>query len=193
MNFNFLIGTGAIVLIVIAVIVLLLLIAFISTLNSLKKLNVRVNEAFSDIDVALEKRYDQLTKLLSTVKGYAKHEAEVLENIVKLRNGSYKDASLQEKMELDSKITQVVDKVSLIREAYPDLKASQNFNTLMLSINDIEEHISAARRNYNANVRNLNERIVTFPTNIVASIGGVKKRDFFEAEEKKKEDVKIEF
>lgn len=175
--------------IAIVVVVLVLLIWFIAVSNKLNKAIVKIEEADSDIDVALTKRYDVLTKMLDTVKGYAKHEKEVIIETIKLRKGM----SISEKNEANNKMDEAFGKLNVVAENYPDLKASENFKTLQLSISDVEEHLQASRRLYNANVSRFNQMIVTFPTTIVAGMKGLKKKDFFEAEEIKKQDVKIEF
>ncbi len=175
--------------IAIGVVVLILLIWFIAVSNKLNKAIVKIEEADSDIDVALTKRYDVLTKMLDTVKGYAKHEKEVIIETINLRKGM----SISEKNEANNKMDEAFGKLNVVAENYPDLKASENFKTLQLSISDVEEHLQASRRLYNANVSRFNQMIVTFPTSIVAGMKSLKKKDFFEAEEIKKQDVKIEF
>lgn len=182
-----------IVLIVIAVIVGLPLLWFIGTMNGLKQLEVKVEEAESGIDVALTKRFDVLTKLVATTKGYAKHEAETFENVVKWRQGLPKNLSLAEKQEFMGKMDAVQSGINVAVEAYPELKAEKIFSNLQASISDVEEHLQAARRLYNSNVSTINSRIVTFPTSIVAGMVNVTKKEFFEADSLKREDVEITF
>ena len=174
--------------IIIGIIVLILVIIivwYISTCNRLKRAIVKIDEADSGIDVALTKRYDVLTKMLDVAKGYAKHEKETLGEVIKLRKGM----SIAEKQEANNKMTDTLGKINVLAEAYPELKSSENFKALQLSISDVEEHLQAARRLYNA----YNQDIVTFPTSIVAGMKGFTKKEFFEAEDAKKEDVKMEF
>ena len=181
------------ILIVLVVLAVVIGLWYISTMNSLRRLEVKINEADSGIDVALTKRYDVLTKLVNTTKGYAKHEAETFENITKWRSGLPKNLSMEQKQEFMGKMDGVLSGINIAVEAYPELKADRVFQNLQQSISDVEEHLQAARRLYNANVSALNSRIVTFPTSIVANAIGMKKKPFFVAEETKREDVEINF
>ncbi len=174
-----------IVLIIIAVVV----ISIIVMSNNLNKALVKIDEADSGIDVALTKRYDVLTKMIETVKGYAKHEKEVLFDVVKIRKGM----TIEEKNEANKQMDETLSKINVLAENYPDLKASENFKTLQDSITDVEEHLQAARRLYNANISSYNQMIVTFPISIIAGTKGLSKREFFVAEEHKKQDVEIKF
>lgn len=178
-----------IALIIIAIIVAVIVIYFIVTSNKLNRAIVKIDEADSGIDVALTKRYDVLTKTLETVKGYAKHEKETIVESINLRKGM----SLEEKTAANNKMNEAFTKLNVVAENYPDLKASENFKALQLSITDVEEHLQAARRLYNANVSSFNQMVVTFPTSIIASSKGLTKKEFFEAEEAKKQDVEIKF
>lgn len=171
------------------VIILIILIWFVSTSNALNKAIVKIDEANSGIDVALTKRYDVLTKMLDITKGYAKHEKETLFETINLR----KDMTMAEKSEANNKMSEAFGKINVIAEAYPELKSSENFKTLQLSVSDVEEHLQAARRLYNANISSYNQMIVSFPTSIIAGMKGLAKKDFFVADEAKKEDVKMEF
>lgn len=182
-----------VVLLVIVALVILVGLWYIGTMNSLRQLEVKVDEAESGIDVALTKRFDVLTKLVNTVKGYAKHEAETFEKVTKWRAGLPKDLSLEQKQEFMTKMDAVQSGINVAVEAYPDLKAEKSFLNLQQNITDVEEHLQAARRLYNANVSTINSRIVTFPTSIVANMIGMAKKEFFEAEVAKREDVEISF
>jgi LemA protein len=181
------------VLLVIVVLAVLIGLWYIATMNSLRQLEVKVEEAESGIDVALTKRFDVLTKLVNAVKGYAKHEAETLENVTKWRAGLPKELTLEQKQEFMSKMDGIQSGINVAVEAYPDLKANQSFLNLQQNITDVEEHLQAARRLFNANVSTINSRIVTFPTSIVAGMIGMSKKEFFEAESAKREDVEISF
>ena len=174
-----------IVLILIAVVV----ISIVVMSNNLNKALVKIDEASSGIDVALTKRYDVLTKMIETVKGYAKHEKEVLFDVVKIRKGM----TIEEKNEANKQMDETLSKINVLAENYPELKASENFKTLQDSITDVEEHLQAARRLYNANISSYNQMIVTFPISIIAGTKGLTKREFFVAEEHKKQDVEIKF
>lgn len=187
--------SSAVTIAIIAVVFLLIIPLFwyIGTMNSLRQLEVKVEEAESGIDVALTKRFDVLTKMMGAVKGYAKHEAETLENVVKWRNNQPKDLTLEQKQEFMSKMDTVSRGINVAVEAYPELKADKAFNNLQHSITDVEEHLQAARRLYNSNVSTINSKIITFPTSIVAGMINMSKKDFFEAEASKREDVEISF
>ena len=182
----------AIILIVVAVLVVIVISWWISTSNKLKVMGVKIDEALSGIDVALTKRYDLLTKAVATAKGYAKHEEETLTKIIAMRNpGSA--ASLMEKQQFANATTEALNSLNVVVEQYPDLKANTSFLSLQNSISDVEEQLQAARRLYNANVSKFNQAIIVFPNSIVANAAHLTKRDFFEAEEVKRQDVKIEF
>ena len=171
---------------------LMIIIWWISTNNKFKVMGVKIDEAESGIDVALTKRYDLLTKTLATVKGYAKHEEETLSKIVMMRKpGS--NATLTEKQEFANQTTQALKSINIVAEQYPNLKADTQFSGLQNSIKDVEEQLQAARRLYNANVSRYNQAIIVFPASIIANRKHLTKREFFEAEEVKREDVKIEF
>jgi LemA protein len=182
-----------IVLIVVAVLVVFPILWYIGTMNSLRRLEVKVDESESGIDVALTKRFDVLTKMVNTVKGYAKHEKETLENVTKWRSGKPRSMSMEDKQEFMKQMDVIQGGINVAVEAYPDLKAQKSFANLQNSITDVEEHLQAARRLYNSNVSILNARIVTFPTSIVAGMIHMDKKEFFEAETSKREDVDIQF
>lgn len=174
-------------LIIIAVILLVCLISYITTLNKLRRLNIKVDEALSGIDVALAKRYDVLTKMVDVVKGYTKYEQETLFEIVRLRS----NMSINEMNEANNAMDNNHNRINVIAENYPELKASENFKVLELSITDVEEHLQAARRLYNSNVSIYNQSIATFPSSIVASIHKMVERDFFEADKIQRKNVKV--
>lgn len=173
---------------IIILLVLIVVIWYISTSNKLNRCIVKIEEADSGIDVALTKRYDVLTKMMDVVKAYAKHEKETLFEVINLRKGM----SLEEKNVENAKMTKNLEKINLVAEAYPELKSSENYKTLQQSIVDVEEHLQAARRMYNSNVSIYNQMIVTFPASIVANSKSLTKKAFFEAEDVKKSDVKID-
>lgn len=175
------------VLIVIIAAVVLLLVYVISLSNRLNKARVKIDEAGSDIDVSLTKRYDVLTKMIDVVKGYAKYERETLFQTIQLR----KNMTMQEKSEANRLMGESFERIHALAENYPDLKASANYNTLQKAIADVEEHLQASRRLYNANVSRYNQLLVTFPSSMIAGMKGMTKADFFAAEETKRQDVKI--
>ena len=191
-------STGAVVGIVIGVLVLILLIAilgwWISTRNWFNQTKVKIDEAKSSIDISLTKRYDLLTKSLATVKGYAKHEYETITKTIELRNAPrIEDMSMKEKSELAGKLTEASRQLNVVMENYPDLKASENFSRLQLQIQDCEDNLQASRRIFNSNVSTYNQKLVSFPSSLIAKSMHLNKEDFFEAEAAKREDVKIEF
>ncbi len=187
------IGTGGIIGIIIAVVALIIILWFIGVMNRLRQLELKVNEAESGIDVALTKRFDMLTKMLQTTKGYAKHEAETLEKVVKWRQGIPKEATLKDKEEFFNQLNQVAQGINVVVEKYPDLKANTVFMELQSAVANTEEHLQAARRLYNANVTTINTIIVTFPQSIVANMIKMEKKPYFEAEEQKRQDVQFDF
>lgn len=180
-------GECMVLYIVIAVVVIVLL-WFICVSNKLRRLIVKIEEADSGIDVALTKRYDVLTKMIDVVKGYSKHEKETLFKVIEMRKGM----NVSEKQDVMKKMNDSFKQIEVLAESYPELKSSENYNTLQLSIADTEEHLQAARRMYNSNVSKLNQMVVTFPYSIVAGMKGIKEHSFFEADEEKKQDVKID-
>lgn len=169
--------------------VLLVIIWYIGVSNSIKVAALKVDESESGIDVALTKRYDVLTKMLDTVKGYQKHEQSVLSELVKLRTGM----SMTEKKAANDAMDKVSKDISVLAEGYPELKANTNFVELQKAIVDVEEHLQAARRLYNSNVNAYNTKLVVFPSSIVANKMGAVKRELFEADEIKRQDVKMQF
>jgi len=187
-------GQAIIIAIVVVVVLLIIVVGwYISTMNNLRRLEVKVDEALSGIDVALTKRFDLLTKMLDTTKGYAKHEAETLEKVIKWRNGIPSDATIEQKSEFASSMSKVVSGLNVVVEQYPNLKANDMFGKLQAAIADSEEQLQASRRLYNSNVTAINTSIVTFPTSFVAKKINMQKKSFFEAEEIKKTDVKMDF
>ncbi len=173
----------------IVAIVAVILLWWVGTYNGIKKLDIKVKEGLSGIDVALTKRYDVLTKMLDVVKGYQQHEKEILTEVIKLRSGM----TMQERNTANQQMDTAFGRINLLAENYPELKSSNNFIQLQNAILDTEEHLQAARRLYNANVTAFNEKIVTFPNSIVAGSMGAVAKEFFEAEAVKRQDVKMNF
>lgn len=175
----------AIIAVIAIVFIVIISIIFIS--NKLNKAVVKIDEASSGIDVALTKRYDVLTKMIDVIKSYAKHEKETLFEVINLR----KNMSISEKNIENKKMDENFSKINVVAENYPELKSSENYKTLQQSIVEVEEHLQAARRLYNSNVSIYNQMLVSFPSSVIAKNKGMTKKDFFEANENKKEDVKI--
>ncbi len=174
--------TKYIILIIIGIILLIIICNYINTLNSLKKLSLKVNEALSGIDVALSKRYNVLSKMVETVKGYTKHEKEVLFKTIEMRSNMNLSELKNAKNDMDENINQI----NFVIEKYPELKANENFLALQKAIIDAEEHLQAARRLYNSNTSLYNEKVITFPSLIIAKIHHFKQKEYFEIEEKEK-------
>ena len=165
--------------------------------NGLIKLKNRVKEAWSDIDVQLKRRYDLIPNLIETVKGYAKHESETFEKVVEARSNAMsaqEGGNAQEQAAAENMLSSTLKSIFALSEAYPDLKANQNFLELQRELADTEDKIQASRRFYNGNVRDFNIKIEVFPTNLIAGMLSFKKFDFFEVgDEKEKENIKVEF
>lgn len=175
--------------IVIGIIVFITFSWWVKTGNKLKRLDIKVSEALSGIEVALTKRYDMLTKMLDVAKGYKQHESEMFTEVIKLRKGMSVSELQGEAVKLDK----LASSISVVAEAYPELRSSEVFVELQAGIRDAEEHLQAARRLYNATVTALNTTIVVFPSSIVANAQNAQSREFFEAEEAKRSDVEMKF
>lgn len=169
--------------VIILVVLGLIVIALIAIYNSLVKLNVRVQEAWSDITVQLKRRYDLIPNLINTVKGYAKHEKDVFEKVTETRANALNAQGVKETADAENMFEGALKSLFAVAENYPDLKANENFKHLQEELVDTEDKIQAARRFYNGSVRDLNIKIQTFPVNMIASTFGFKDREFFEVEE----------
>lgn len=178
--------------ILIAVIVVLVL-WVLSTYNSLVGLRNTCKESFSTMDVYLKKRWDLIPNLVETVKGYAKHEKSTLEEVIALRNAPYESMSDDEKVKTNQKLSQGVTKIMALAEAYPELKANENFKDLSNQLTKIEEDIANSRKYYNGTVKIYNNKVEMIPSNIVASIFGFKARTMFEVDAAERENVKVKF
>ncbi len=174
---------------IILAIVLIVIVAIwaISTSNGFKKKEIRIQESLSGVEVALTKRYDMLTKLLDTAKGYMTHEKELFTNVIRLRKGM----SIGELNEAEQQIEALSAKVFAVAENYPTLRSSDVFLELQRGIRDAEEHLQAARRLHNSNVKQYNISISMFPASLLA--GGRTPYEFFEAEAYKRADVAMKF
>lgn len=180
-------------LIIAFIIILILIIYVISAYNSIVKAEVKVDEGYSTIDVYLNKRYDLLPNLVSTVKGYAKHESDTLTKIVEARNMAVNSKSVGDIADANSKISNILPSIFALAENYPNLKANTNFEGLQKELSAIETDLSNARRYYNGCVREFNTMIITFPKVIIANIFGKKKKEFFEVKEDRRDNFKVEF
>lgn len=169
--------------------ILIVFIWYVSTMNSLRRAEVKIDEALSSIDVALTKRYDVLTKMLDICKNYIKYEKETILETIKLRSGM----SIEDRKAANTDLDQASNFINAVAENYPELKSSENFRQLQVSVMEVEEHLQAARRLYNSNVAYLNQKLVSFPTSIIAKNLGLTSRLFFEADVSKKQDVDMDF
>lgn len=178
--------------IIIGIIVIILIYVF-ATYNSFVKLNNRVKEAFATMDVYLKKRWDLIPNIVETVKGYAKHEKETLENVINLRNGSYDKMSNEDKLKANNELNKGIKNIMLLAESYPDLKASSNFKDLSNELSRVEEDIANSRKYYNGVVKIFNDKVEMFPSNLLAKIFGYKIKMMFESNENERENVKVKF
>ncbi len=187
----------AIVLIVIAsclvLIAICLVLYWIGVYNRFKRQQLMIENAKSDIDIALTKRFDLLTKMFDITKGYSKHEKETLSDVIGLRSGIPNGTTAKDLSSINSKLDSEAKKIEITFEKYPELKANALFLELQASSRDAEEHLQASRRLYNNNVRIYNESLVVFPSSVIAKHYHFQKSDFFEAEEASKKDVKLDF
>ena len=160
--------------------IVLALLWLIAVYNGLVTLKNRVDEAWSDIDVQLKRRYDLIPNLVETVKGYARHESTTMESVIRARAAAMGATSTSEKAQAENMLSQSLKSLFAIAENYPDLKASQNFLQLQNDLKDAEDKIQAARRFYNANVRDFMTKMQVFPNNVIAGRMHFKKYEFFE-------------
>jgi LemA protein len=172
-----------IVILVILAIVVIAIAYTIATFNGLIRLQNRANEGFSDIDVQLKRRHDLIPNLVETVKGYAAHERQTLENVTAARNAAVAATGPEAQAQAENQLTGALRQLFAVAENYPDLKASRNFLELQNEITDTEDKIQAARRFYNMTVRDLNIKVQSFPSSVIASRRGIQKRAFFELDE----------
>jgi LemA protein len=157
-------------LIIIIVVVLLIALWAVGAYNGLIRLRNNRENAFADIDVQLKQRYDLIPQLVETVKGYAKHESSVLENVTKARAAAMSATTIDDKIKADNAVTSALAGLKVSLEAYPDLKANQNFLQLQGEIADVENKLAAARRYFNSATREFNNSVQTFPSNIIAGM-----------------------
>ncbi|MEK7555681.1 MAG: LemA family protein [Patescibacteria group bacterium] len=167
----------------------------IAVYNSFIRLITRAGEAWADIDVQLKRRYDLIPNLIESVKGYVSHERTTLEKVTEARTKAMGAQTVAEHAAAENMLTGALKSLFAVSESYPDLKASQNFVELQRELSDTENKIQAARRFYNTNVRDLNIKVDTFPSNLIANMFKFTKREFFELEEgaEAKEPVKVSF
>jgi LemA protein len=175
-------------------IIAVLAIAVIAIYNGLVRLRVQCDNAWSDIDVQLKRRYDLIPNLVETVKGYAGHEKGTLEAVVNARNTAMTTQGPAAKAEAEGVLTAALRQVFALAEAYPQLRAVESFNQLQNTLNQLEDAVQNARRYYNAVVRDFNTKIAEFPSNIIAGMFNFKPREFFEVGAPAERDVpKVSF
>ena len=184
-------GLSTIVLLIIGAVVIWMVVAY----NGFVRLRYRVKEAWSDIEVQLKRRYDLIPNLVETVKGYAKHETSAFENVTKARAAAMGAQTAGEHAATENMLTGALKSLFAVAEAYPDLKANQNFLELQRELSDTENKIQAARRFYNGNVKDMNMRVEQFPMNLIANTFGFGKEEFFDLDETpaQREPVKVQF
>ncbi len=180
-----------VVYIIMAVIILLIVYIFV-LYNSFVSLNNKVKEAFATMDVYLKKRWDLIPNLVETVKGYANHEQETFSEVTKLRNSNYESMSNEEKIITNEKMNTKIDRIMALKEAYPELKANENFKDLSEQLRKIEDDIANSRKYYNAVVRLYNNKVEMFPNNLVAKIFCYQSKKMFEASVDERKNVKVE-
>ena len=179
---------------IILAIVVILVIAIISMYNGLVSSRVKVDNAWSQIDVQLQRRFDLIPNLVESVKGYMAHESEVLEKVTQLRSSWANAKSVSEKAELDNQLSGALKTIMAVSENYPDLKANQNFSELQEELRNTENKISYSRQFYNDTVTRYNTKLELFPSNIIASMFHFSAESLFEAEsEEARKNVKVDF
>ena len=180
------------ILVIIAVVVVLGFV-LVGMYNGLVGARLRVKEAWSGIDVQLKRRASLIPNLVETVRGYASHERETLESVTRARAMLDNAGTAPQAAQANNMLTQALRSLFAVSEAYPDLKANQNFLQLQADLTDIEEKISYARQFYNRNVLNYNTKLQTFPTVVIGGMFGFQPEEFFEAEEEARQDVRVDF
>jgi LemA protein len=174
-------------------IIALVAVFLISIYNSLVTLKVKIKEAWSQIDVQLKRRIDLIPNLVESVKGYAAHEKEVFENVTKARTALMSAGDPKAAGEADVQLTSALKSLFAVAEAYPELKAQEGFINLQKELSDTEDKVAYSRQFFNSVVRQYNEKIVAFPSNLLAGMFGFKQEAFFEAEAQDREPVKVDF
>ena len=174
-------------------VVVLLLIWVAASYNKLVVLRNKVDDQWAQIDVSLKRRFDLIPNLVETVKGYAKHESETLENVIKARNSFVSAKTPEDEINANGELTGAISKIFALAEQYPDLKANTNFLKLQDELKETEDKIQYARQFYNDSALMYNNAIEVFPGVIIASLFGFKKRSYFEAKESERENVQVKF
>ncbi len=179
---------------IILAIVVIIIIAIIAMYNSLVTMRQRVKNAWSQIDVQLQRRFDLIPNLVETVKGYMEHEADVLTKVTDLRSSWAEAKTVDEKAKLDNQLSESLKTIMAVAENYPDLKANQNFSELQTELTNTENKISYSRQFYNDTVTRYNIKLETFPSNVIASVFNFKSENLFEVDNQEaRQNVKVDF
>ena len=179
---------------IILAIVVVIIIAIIAMYNSLVTMRQRVKNAWSQIDVQLQRRFDLIPNLVETVKGYMEHEADVLTKVTDLRSSWAEAKTVDEKAKLDNQLSESLKTIMAVAENYPDLKANQNFSELQTELTNTENKISYSRQFYNDTVTRYNIKLETFPSNVIASVFNFKSENLFEVDNQEaRQNVKVDF
>lgn len=187
-------STGLIIGLVIAAVILLIIIVFIACYNGLVRKRASVEEGFSTMDVYMKKRYDLIPNLVETVKGYAKHEQETLDNIIKARGANYADMTPEEKIKSSQAVSRMIPNIMALAENYPELKANQNFMQLSSELSQVETDIANARKYYNGCVKVYNIACQAFPSGMIAGMFHFEKATMYEVSDaSERENVKVSF
>ena len=181
------------IMIVIIVVLVLLVIYVISIYNKLVNSKNKVENQFSQVDIQLKRRADLIPNLVETVKGYTKHEEETLTKVVEARNKALSAGSINEKVDANNELTGALNKLFMLSESYPDLKANENFMSLQNDLTETEDKITYARQFYNDSAMDFNNVVEMFPSNIIASMFKFKEFEYFKIDEKEKETPKVKF
>lgn len=180
--------------VIVGIIILLLIVWLVSSYNGFIKLRNKSEEAFSAMDVSLKKRYDLIPNFVETVKGYAKHESETLDAVIKARNQAMNSGTPEQKIANDNALSGTLKSLFALTESYPDLKANQNFLNLQDQMARVEEEIAGSRRYYNGVVNRFNTKTEMFPGNILANLFGFQRKPLYEVNsETERENVKVSF
>lgn len=179
---------------IVGVIVLIIVIWYITAYNNFIKMKNNIEEAFATIDVYLKKRFDLIPNLVETVKGYAAHEKETLQNVIAARNNVANSGSIEERLENENALTNTLRSLFAVSEAYPNLKADTSFLNLQAQLQQAETDLANARKFYNANVKMFNTKLLTFPTNLIAGQFKFEKQPMFEtSNQAERENVQVKF
>ncbi len=173
--------------------VVIFIVYLVGVYNGFVVLKTRIQEALSGIDVQLKRRADLIPNLVETVKGYAKHEKSVFTEVTKARSSLMKAGSLQEKAEANNMLTGALKSLFAVAEAYPQLRASENFQDLQRQLEDTEDKVAYSRQFYNSNVLDFNAKVQMFPSNIIANMFGFRPFEFFAATEEERKKIEVKF